>query len=261
MIVEKAFLDKLKEFGLNSYESKLWIALLSRGVSTAGELADISAVPRSRSYDVLESLEKKGFIKMKTTKPIKYIAVSPSEVLNKVREKLVKKMHENVEILENVKSSKMLNELNVLFSQGLDSQDPTDLSGSIRGQDNLRHHQSMLLKNAQDSILWVTTPSSFFEEIEHFKSDLEDAKKRGVKITLAVPHTKQVRDMARSFRIGRLRDTRINSRFVVIDQREVLLMLLDDSKVHRSYDLGIWVHSPYFSSTLNNLFLGPPKKN
>ncbi|MBN1386465.1 helix-turn-helix domain-containing protein, partial [Candidatus Woesearchaeota archaeon] len=54
MIVQKEFLNKLKDFGLNSYESKLWTALLSRGVSTAGELSDIANVPRSRSYDVLE---------------------------------------------------------------------------------------------------------------------------------------------------------------------------------------------------------------
>ena len=56
MIVQKEFLSKLKDFGLNTYESKLWTALLSRGVSTAGELSDIANVPRSRSYDVLENL-------------------------------------------------------------------------------------------------------------------------------------------------------------------------------------------------------------
>jgi sugar-specific transcriptional regulator TrmB len=62
MIMQKDFIEKLKVFGLNSYEAKIWVALLSRGVSSAGELSDISNVPRSRSYDVLESLEKKGFI-------------------------------------------------------------------------------------------------------------------------------------------------------------------------------------------------------
>ena len=62
MIVQKEFLDQLKDFGLNSYERKLWIALLSRGVSSAGELSDISSVPRSRAYDVLESLEKKDLL-------------------------------------------------------------------------------------------------------------------------------------------------------------------------------------------------------
>ena len=62
MIVKEEFLSKLRlYFSLNLYEVKIWTALLSRGVSTAGELSDIANVPRSRSYDVLESLEKKGF--------------------------------------------------------------------------------------------------------------------------------------------------------------------------------------------------------
>ena len=63
MIVKDEFLGKLRRFfNLNLYEVKIWTALLSRGVSTAGELSDIANVPRSRSYDVLESLEKKGFV-------------------------------------------------------------------------------------------------------------------------------------------------------------------------------------------------------
>ena len=64
MLVKDEFLSRLRRyFNLNLYEVKIWTALLSRGVSTAGELSDIANVPRSRSYDVLESLEKKGFIK------------------------------------------------------------------------------------------------------------------------------------------------------------------------------------------------------
>ena len=55
MLMQKDFFNKLKDFGLNTYEARLWTALLSRGVSTAGELSDISNVPRSRTYDVLES--------------------------------------------------------------------------------------------------------------------------------------------------------------------------------------------------------------
>ncbi|PIZ51419.1 hypothetical protein COY28_05000, partial [Candidatus Woesearchaeota archaeon CG_4_10_14_0_2_um_filter_57_5] len=84
MIVKEEFLSKLRRyFALNLYEVKIWTALLSRGVSTAGELSDIANVPRSRSYDVLESLEKKGFVIMKVGKPIKYYAVHPTEVVER----------------------------------------------------------------------------------------------------------------------------------------------------------------------------------
>ena len=47
-------------FALNIYESKVWVALISKSIASVGEIAEISGVPRSRVYDVLESLEKKG---------------------------------------------------------------------------------------------------------------------------------------------------------------------------------------------------------
>ena len=82
MIVKDEFLNKLRQyFNLNLYEVKIWTALLSRGISTAGELSEIGNVPRSRAYDILESLEKKGFVVMKLGKPIKYLAVEPAEVV------------------------------------------------------------------------------------------------------------------------------------------------------------------------------------
>ena len=84
-IVKDEFLSRLRKiFDLNLYEVTVWTALLSRGTSTAGELSNISDVPRSRTYDILESLEKKGFIIMKLGKPIKYIAVPPEEVVERV---------------------------------------------------------------------------------------------------------------------------------------------------------------------------------
>src|SRR5512138_147067 len=106
MIVKDEFLSKLRRyFGLNLYEVKIWAALLSRGVSTAGELSDIANVPRSRSYDVLESLEKKGFVVMKIGKPIKYIAVPPSEVLERVKKNIKSEADNHVKLLEDIKKT------------------------------------------------------------------------------------------------------------------------------------------------------------
>ena len=62
MLVKTELVGKIKDyFDLNIYETKVWLALLTRGIASAGEIAEMSRVPRSRTYDVLESLEKKGF--------------------------------------------------------------------------------------------------------------------------------------------------------------------------------------------------------
>src|SRR3989344_9368018 len=146
MLVQKDFLNKLKEFGLNSYESKLWTALLSRGISTAGELSDIANVPRSRSYDVLESLQRKGFIIMKLGKPIKYIAVPPEEVLERIKKKVKKDSEIQLQLINELKSGEIINELNLLHTQGVELVEPNDLSGSLKGRDNLYNHLETIIK-------------------------------------------------------------------------------------------------------------------
>src|SRR6056297_760870 len=133
MIVKEEFLSKLRRFfALNLYEVKIWTALLSRGVSTAGELSDIANVPRSRSYDVLESLEKKGFIIMKLGKPIKYIAVSPSDVVDRVKKKIDQDTQVQMGMLEELEESKVFDELKLLHSQGVEAIDPGEMTGSFK---------------------------------------------------------------------------------------------------------------------------------
>src|SRR5512137_2589612 len=124
MIVKDEFLSKLRRyFGLNLYEVKIWSALLSRGVATAGELSDIANVPRSRSYDVLESLEKKGFVIMKVGKPIKYLAVPPAEAIERVKKRIKVQADEDEKLLEELKNSETLKELTLLHNQGIETQD------------------------------------------------------------------------------------------------------------------------------------------
>lgn len=255
MIVQKDFIDKLRAFGLNTYESKLWTALLSRGISTAGELSDIANVPRSRSYDVLESLEKKGFIVMKVGKPIKYIAVPPSEVLERVQKKIETDAEDQISTLNSIKDSKILNELNVLHNQGIDLVDPTDLSGSLKGRNNLYGHLESVIKDAKESIVLMTTNQGLARKSEMFKNSLAKANKKGVKIKIAAPITKDNIDAAKELsKIAEVKHTDERSRFCLVDGRQVLFMLLDDNNVHPSYDAGVWVNTELFTSTVKNFF-------
>src|SRR3972149_6498007 len=160
---------QIKNFGINGYEVKIWTALLSRGVSTAGELSDIANVPRSRSYDVLESLEKKGFVIMKLGKPIKYIAVSPSEVIERVKKNMREEADEKIKRLEKLKGTDVITELNQLHTRGVELVEPTDLSGSLRGRHNLYNHMELTIRNAEKSVTMCTTSQGFLRKAEGFK--------------------------------------------------------------------------------------------
>lgn len=261
MIVEKAFLDKLKEFGLNSYESKLWTALLSRGVSTAGELADISGVPRSRSYDVLESLSEKGFIMIKNSKPIKYVAVGPKEVIDRVKTKIETKTKEEMKQLESLKSGNIMSELGVLYKKGLETLEPTELTGSIKGRDNHMHHITTMVKNAKKSVVIQTSGEGLMRKAMALKPFLKEAKARGVKIRIAAPLTKDNKHLVKELSsVAEVKNSSSNARFVVVDDKEMMFMLMDDKNVHKNYDTAVWVNTPYFASAFSSLLNKSLKK-
>src|SRR3989339_1058383 len=191
MIVKEEFLSKLRRyFSLNLYEVKIWAALLSRGVSTAGELSDIANVPRSRSYDVLESLKKRGFVIMKLGKPIKYIAVPPKEVVERVKKNVTEYAKEEIKKLSDLKNTEIIDELSTLHTQGVELVEPADLSGSLRGRHNLYNHLELTIRNAEESVNILTTSQGLLRKVEGLKPVFEKLKKRGVKVRIAAPLTK-----------------------------------------------------------------------
>ena len=258
MIVQKDFLNKLKDFGLNSYESKLWIALLSRGVSTAGELSDISNVPRSRAYDVLESLEKKGFIVVKVGKPIKYLAVPPAEVVERVKKKVSEEAEQRNVVLSQLKESEVLTELNSLHNEGVKLVDPTDRSGAFRGREKAYDHLVYMVKNAKKSIVLMTSKEGLKRKQDILENHLKKAAKKGVDVKIAVQGSDAKTELSKFAKVRSSKDN--TARFCIVDEENLMLFLTDDQKTHKSYDCAVWVEAPHFVNYFNTLFANDWKK-
>jgi len=257
MIIRDEFLSRLRKiFDLNLYEVKVWTALLSRGTSTAGELSNISDVPRSRTYDILESLEKKGFIIMKLGKPIKFVALKPEEVVERVKKNLVKYTQERTKRLETLKGDEVLTELTEIFTKGIKFVEPSDLSGSLRGRQNLYNHLDMMLRDAEKTVTIVTTADGLNRKFEALMPALEKCKKRGVKIRIAAPINKNNIKVAKDLKsVAEVKDLQdIKARFIIIDGNQIMFMLLDDEKFHPNYDIGVWINTEFFSQALEQMF-------
>ncbi len=257
MIIEEDFLNRLRKvFGLNLYQVKVWTALLSRGTSTAGELSNISEVPRSRTYDILESLEKKGFIVMKLGKPIKFLALKPSEVIERVKRNLVSEAKEKTVRLEKLKGNNVLEELNSLFKNGIKFVESSDLSGSLKGRQNLYNHIDMMIRDAEKEVIIVTTEAGLSRKFEVLFPSLQKAKERGVVVRIAAPINKNNIKIAKEFKkVGTIKNmTNFKSRFVIIDSNQIMFMLLDDEKFHPNYDVGVWINTDFFANALEEMF-------
>ena len=257
MIVRDELLKKLRStFNLNIYEAKVWTALLSKGSATAGELSDMSNVPRSRSYDVLESLEKKGFIIMKLGRPIKYLAVSPSEIVKRVKKGLQERAEEQIKSIDDVQGTDVFDELSLLFKQGVVHVDPSTIAGSFKGRNNVYDHILNILGNAEKDVVIATTTEGLVRKLEYMKSTFRKLNSKKVKIKIAAPlKTDKSKEAAKELGdVAEVKDIDVNARFVIVDGKELVFMVNHDKNVHESSEVGIWVNTPFFSQALRTMF-------
>jgi len=253
MLLQREITHNLKDFGLNSYESKLWAALLSRGVATAGELSDIANVPRSRSYDVLESLERKGFIMVKIGKPIRYLAVPPQHVVERVRQRIRQEAEEKVEILKKLEQSSLLVQLKTLHKSSAELIDPLELSGSLKGRKNTYSYLDYTIRNASKEVIISTTADGLKRKSESLKNSFKKAKANNVTIKVVAP-VSTVKEAAISLsKYADVRDAKENGRYCIVDGKQVIFMLTKDA-ANPAYDTAIWVNSTFFASAFKSLF-------
>ncbi len=250
-------LKKLRSaFNLNIYEVKVWTALLSKGMATAGELSDMSDVPRSRSYDVLESLEKKGFIIMKIGRPIRYLAVQPSEIVKRVKKALKDRSEQEIKSIDNVQTTDVFSELNLLYKQGIEHVDPTSIAGSFKGRTNVYDHILTLMGNATKEVCIATTSEGLSRKAEYMKSILKKLSANNVEIKVAAPlKTEKAKESAKELsEFAKVKDIDLDARFVIVDGKDIVFMVNHDKEVHESADTGLWVNSPFFANAMKGMF-------
>lgn len=258
MVASNKTLDMLKTIGLNKYERNLWAALLSRGASTAGELSDISNVPRSRCYDVMESLESKGFIVIQPGKPMKYVALQPREALARVKKHITEQAVETAEKIDRLLKSDALKELEKLHKENIKIVRPEELTGALKGRYAMMQQMETMIKNAKKTVNLVTTEEGLKELVENHNATLKKASDSGVRIQVAAPITKTTNDIAKDLakyaNVRNIKDAELVERLVgrvcVVDGQEFLVGLTDDAKTHPTQDIALWTQSPHASSNV-----------
>jgi len=83
--------DVLKDFRFSDYEIRVLLALVTEGELTASELAEKSKIPRTSVYEVVRSLESKGFVES-FGKPLKFRALSADKLVELFSLRLKEKM-------------------------------------------------------------------------------------------------------------------------------------------------------------------------
>ncbi len=254
MLIKNELIKKIKGyFDLNIYETKVWLALLSKGISSAGEVAELSGVPRSRTYDVLESLEKRGFAIQKLGKPVKYIAVKPEVIIEKLKNNTLKYAEEKVETLSSLKDTKEYNELKELYLTGIEPIKNHELSTSIKGRSNLYSQIRDTMESASFTIYLATSAYELNTKLKMFQDIFTKLKKRRIDIKIIIPESEEeANKLSKKLRVE-IKSKKLNSRFLIVDKKEIIFTIKPTS-VHEDFDYGVWINSEYFANSLAYMF-------
>lgn len=155
-------IDKLKELGFNTYEAKVYVALLKHHPATGYEISKESGVPQARAYDTLKALESSNVVVAIGGKPVTYMPIRPDELLDRwersfkgsigyLREALPSLADETVEPVIN-----------------------------MRGEESIFKHATELIRNAKKSVfveMWQV-------DAERLAQPLREAQARGVDVKI-----------------------------------------------------------------------------
>jgi sugar-specific transcriptional regulator TrmB len=252
MLVKQELVNKIKDyFDLNVYETKVWLALLGKGIASAGEVADISGVPRSRTYDVLEGLEKRGFALVKLGKPVKYLGVKPEVILEKLKNNVRKDAEERSEILAKIKDTDEFTQLQELYTGGISPVKREDISLALKGRSNISNQLREILRNAKSEVIVCTNAEDIYSKLKLFEQTFELLTKANIKIKIALCGEESlIKKISEALKL-KIKKIEIDSKFFIVDKQEILFYL---TKNQTEQDIAIWLNSEFFAGAFAGLF-------
>jgi HTH-type transcriptional regulator, sugar sensing transcriptional regulator len=160
----------LSELGLTEYEARCFVALTKLTTGTAKEISQVADIPRSRVYDTIERLERKGLVSTQQSDPREYRAIEIETACNRIREDY---------------DSRINSAENAL--QQIEAPDSTEDEGvwSISNTGHVTDRITMFLDLAEESVHHLIVADEVLTD--EITAGLQEATDRGVEVVIEVP--------------------------------------------------------------------------
>jgi len=181
-VADTTFLENFKKLGLNDYEARGYLALMERSSLTATQISAVSGIPRTKVYDVTESLMKKGLCSLVPGKINKYRAFEVSaaaENLLRENEAIFNMRKERIQEA----SESLKQQLSIVYGDNAHSVDPLEYIEIIKDPYQIHKKFMQLVEETKEEIVVFTKPpfSSPREKLEEQADREADILKRGIR--------------------------------------------------------------------------------
>lgn len=168
ILAQSTIVDDLTSIGLTKNEAKAYHTLVKLGRSTARTIAEDSGIPRSKVYETLELLEKRGIIKKTPgTDPTEFDPAPVDAALDHLEEKVTSSATSARKALKGL--------------QALRGTEAKEFAWAVQGMEQVIMGMRAAIENAQDYV-YIASASPVL--LGHLRGAFSSAKNRGVKIEL-----------------------------------------------------------------------------
>ena len=150
---------KLRDLGFSQYETSCYLALVANHPSNGSQLSKLSGIARSRIYDVLRNMSRKGYVQ--EVGKGQYVPIPPDELIKRLRSQF----ESDITTLEDQ-----------LYEVATES--TYEYIWAIFGYDYVLKRASQMIKAARQELYVRLFPDA----AAHLEKSLHDAAKRGVAI-------------------------------------------------------------------------------
>jgi HTH-type transcriptional regulator, sugar sensing transcriptional regulator len=238
MPINSSRLEKMMEYGLTEYEARTYLALLDLGTASARDIANLSRVPRTKIYSVLDELHQKQLAQVIPERPKRYEVV-PFDVYLGTFEK------QYLSRLRQIEEDKRF--LRAEFAKAPRAQ-AAEKAGSfnvIKGRKNVVNKKYEMIARARGSVLKMG--SEFLAaRLNYFLPALREKAAQGVRLELLCPVLDVSAPVVQDFlALGAVRHAttrNLGSATLVVDDSEVLMChyVPDDEHLFKGDDVAIW---------------------
>ena len=173
---ERTAVEALDRLGLTEYEAKCFVALTRISQGTAKEISQLSDVPRSRVYDTVDRLHRRGLVDIQQSEPREYRAVSKEEAFEKLQEEYDSSIETADAALDQIESAEAREDRGMW---------------AIANADHVNDRMVALLDDAEEHVHLVVADGASLERT--VLDALAAASERGATVVVEVP-SDSVRD-------------------------------------------------------------------
>ncbi len=228
--------EELEKLNWHRNDAKIYIALLDKGTTTPQSLSEATGIDRTRVYDSLKRLMKKGYVKKEQKE---WGGRYEAEAVEKVFNDEIANIKTQLSVASSLKDK-----LKEIEAREMEER----LVWAIQDANEIRNTIKRFVAAAKSRVLWIMSPDLFVPKIEDWAFDILVAKSKkqpGIKIETSLQLTDENKVFVKKLlecgvRVYNRLEAMLPTSLLVVDDDKFIQLSISSFEKFAEYSFGFY---------------------